>query len=647
MLSKKINGVLMTRLITVLVLVSTLVLGITFPAKATLSDGSTFDAGNGKLDPTTAVHDWNTPLETITCPSTIPGSGTNCGLDLTKSGSDNAFGQGAKEDNPAPTVVGGSIPPNKSDLTRFYVNKEFIGGKFFIYLAWERSNVLGNANMDFEINQVATPGPNGVTPIRTPGDVLITFDFTQGGGNPVLGKLVWVTTANGTVADCFANNALPCWGKQENLSATGEAEGQVNSVTVHDNNPPPVGGADLPALTFGEAAVDLTDAGIFLPTVCAHFGSAFLKSRSSSSFTSEMKDFIAPVAINISNCGNIIIQKVTVPSGSPVSFPFTLSGAATPSLPKNFSLTDGTSNNTQVFAGSGYSASEATPAGWDLTSAVCDNGNPVNSITVAVDQTVTCTFTNTQRGALVVRKVTDPASDTTTSFSFTAGGGLSPTTFSLTGGGSTTYSSLLPGSGYSVSEGSTTGWDLVSSVCDNNSPVSNITVAAGQTVTCTFTNRARVSISIHKVDDVSPTANPLLGAGFTIYDSSNAVAGTCTTDASGNCTVGNLVPGTYLVRETTPVPGYDAAADQTVTLTAGQSITLTFVDPRLFQVIVLVCRLSDHSLYSSSVTFDGATKTSLGPNGGGAVSDATLCALGGASFGPKHIGSYAGGVVIP
>jgi hypothetical protein len=38
-------------------------------------------------------------------------------------------------------VVSGSIPPQKSDLTRFYEASEFVGGPGggnFLYLGWER-----------------------------------------------------------------------------------------------------------------------------------------------------------------------------------------------------------------------------------------------------------------------------------------------------------------------------------------------------------------------------------------------------------------------------------------------------------------------------------------------------------------------------
>ena len=78
------------------------------------------------------------------------------------------MGQGAKEDDPAPTVVNGSIPPSKDDLSRFYVNQEKADGNDFLYLAWERSNLLGSAHMDFEFNQDSTLSANGVTRCARP-----------------------------------------------------------------------------------------------------------------------------------------------------------------------------------------------------------------------------------------------------------------------------------------------------------------------------------------------------------------------------------------------------------------------------------------------------------------------------------------------
>ena len=61
---------------------------------------------------------------------------------------------------------------------------------------------------------------------------------------------------------------------------------------------------------------------------------------------------------------------------------------------------------------------------------------------------------------------------------------------------------VVPGSGYSVAESVPSGWDQTGATCDDGSPVSNIAVSAGETVTCTFTNRKRGQIVA--VKDATP-----------------------------------------------------------------------------------------------------------------------------------------------
>src|SRR6266545_3565920 len=385
-----------------------LALALVSPGFANLA-GSTFEGNDGNLVVDTAGNtDWaNAPNRVV-------------GIDQPSGGSDNSFGRGTKEDDPNAIVVTGSIPPNKNDLTRFYVGSEFAGGSNFLYLAWERSVNIGAANMDLEVNQKVTPGFTGTTTgpvalVRTAGDLLVTYDF-GGSGTPTLGLLRWVTS--GATSQCFSTNALPCWGNRVDLTAAGEAEGAVNSGTVTDPVPP---GAPRTLTTglFGEAAINLTAAGVFPPGTCEAFGSTFLKSRASVSFGAEVKDFIAPQAVNISNCGEIKIDKVTDPSGDPQSFDFTLTGGPS-NLNQSFSLTDAATPHSsgQVQAGSGYSAAETVPAGWDLTSATCDDGSPVTNINVSVNEVVTCTFTNTKRGTIIVEKQTDPNA-ASGSFTFT------------------------------------------------------------------------------------------------------------------------------------------------------------------------------------------------------------------------------------
>jgi hypothetical protein len=353
--------------------------------------GSTFEGNDGNLVVNTAG---NTDWANV--------AGRNTGIDKPSGSSDNAFGQGTKEDNANTTVVTGSIPPNKNDLTRFYeASEQGANGHIYLYLGWERLVNIGNANLDFEINQKTTAGftsstTGPVTINRTAGDLLVTYDF-GGSGTPTLGLNTWLTAAAGnTVSQCFSANALPCWGKHVTLNGT-NSEGAVNTGTIAE----PIAGGTLGAGLFGEAAIDLTAAGVFPPGVCEAFGSAFVKSRSSSSFTAELKDFIAPIAVNISNCGTIIVHKTTENGDS--SFGYTTTGTGLSA----FSLSDGgTKTFTPLTAGS-YSVTEnltaaQVTAGWTLKSLTCSaqgssttsTSGSTASITLALGDTVDCYYTN-------------------------------------------------------------------------------------------------------------------------------------------------------------------------------------------------------------------------------------------------------------
>jgi hypothetical protein len=376
-----------------IILSALLVLGVVTAsvntALANLS-GSTFEGNDGNLVVDTGGNtDWANvaPL--------------NIGIDDPSGPTDNAFGQGTKEDQPAVTVVDGSIPPNKNDLTRFYeASEQAANGDIFLYLGWERLVNIGNANLDFEINQNPTTNFTGsttgpVTLNRTAGDLLVTYDF-GGSGTPTLGLDTWLTAAAGnTVSQCFSANALPCWGKHVNLNGT-NSEGAVNTGTISE----PIAGGTLGVGLFGEAAVDLTAAGVFQAGICKAFGSAFVKSRSSSSFTAEIKDFIAPIGVSISNCGSLTIKKVTENGDS--SFGYSTTGGLSPST---FSLSNGGSQTYSNLTAGSYSVTEnftsaQTTAGWSFKSLVCTpsgsatiTGTTAN-ITLGLGGSVTCTYTN-------------------------------------------------------------------------------------------------------------------------------------------------------------------------------------------------------------------------------------------------------------
>src|SRR5438309_5518117 len=107
---------------------------------------------------------------------------------------------------------------------------------------------------------------------------------------------------------------------------------------------------------------------------------------------------------------------------------------------------------------------------------------------------------NQKRGRIAVVKDAQPESPQ--DFNFTAGGGLNPSSFKLDDNSDPTYSNtqtfdnLVPGSGYSLSESVPSGWDQSGASCNDGSPINNIDVSSGETVTCTFTNLKRGSVTV-------------------------------------------------------------------------------------------------------------------------------------------------------
>lgn len=317
---------------------------------------------------------------------------------------DDSFGQGSKEDTLVPTVVDGSIPPNKSDLKNFGLYLEDTAGDDFLHLFWHRvQDPTGTTNMDFEFNKSEDLTSNGVTPVRSEGDLLIQYDLANGGTNPELFLSEWVTT--GASSQCEAANKVPCWGDRVNLTTSGLATGSINTSAI------PAGEADglgaISARTFGEATVNFS---AIAGDDCVAFGSAYLKSRSSDSFTAAMKDFIAPVPTGINNCGALVIEKTAKHAASgPGDHPqegvdFTVSSALLAEDLVGTTDADGVICFEGLDAGS-YTVTETVPDGYvsadsEQTATVaadtdCDTATPVEfsntpltDLTVSVDSQI-------------------------------------------------------------------------------------------------------------------------------------------------------------------------------------------------------------------------------------------------------------------
>src|SRR4051794_24383519 len=521
---------------------------------------STFEGNDGDMIVNHGGTDWsswagNPSLRTL--------------LDLTSSSSDNAFTQGTHEDDPNVTIDAGSIPNSKADLSRAYVASETVAGQPFLYLAWERASLSGTVNFDFELNQKATAGwtsstTGPVTINRTEGDVLITYDFN---GNPTgaaeLTLLYWLTAGNGhTSSDCTkSGEKLPCWGNRILLTPTSNppAVGAVNLATIDE--PIMGGGATLTQQLFGEAKINLGDPSlnVFQPNTCKAFGSVFVNSRSSVSFDSEMKDFIAPSPIHVSNCGSIELKKHWVGTSGNATLNVGSSAGGSQVSQATANGADGTTGTTDVESGT-YYLSEAVGNASDYASALSctDNGSNAaigssSSVSAQSGHAVVCTFTNTRnQGSLELKKHwVGGAGDVTLKIG-TAAGGSQVASTALSGTDGTTGAKPVDTRTYYVAEALASPPDYTSTLActdgGSNATVGQdgaIAVAAGHTVVCTYTNTRKGSIELKK-HWVGTAGTATLNVGSTSGGHEVAQTSVSADGSTGAKTVG---AGTYYVAE--------------------------------------------------------------------------------------------------
>ncbi len=322
------------------------------------------DANLKQDDPSPSI-DW----ASIVAPEEIRG------VDVATGQNDDSYKGGVKEDTACPGEVTGSIPNNKSDLLTFHGFSES-GNPGFFNFAWSRvSDPSGTTLMDFEFNQSGTACSTGPNVVRTAGDLLVEYAITQGGATAAITVRTWTGSA---------------WGPAEDLTVSTEcgggpcATGTINSSVIPAAESDGLG--EKQPRTFGEAQLDLRflqDEG-----TCISFGSMMVKSRSSDAFTSQLKDFIRPIPVNLTNCGSVIIRKETIPDEDPEHHAVRLHvehrHRPDPPQPTSFDLTDDESNTfSNVVQGTYTVTEEAPPAGWVFDHVDCSASSGVTVDTSA------------------------------------------------------------------------------------------------------------------------------------------------------------------------------------------------------------------------------------------------------------------------
>ncbi|MFA5785941.1 MAG: hypothetical protein WDA71_03000 [Actinomycetota bacterium] len=298
--------------------------------------------------------------------------------------------------------------------------------------------------------------------------------------------------------------------------------------------------------------------------------------------------------------GSITIVKDSVPNDAQ-DFSYSTTGGLNPTP---FSLDDDSDpnlSNTKSFtdlAPGTYTVTEAAASGWNLTAINCTGGTTeVNltdrtvSITITAGQSASCTFVNNRlSGSITIVK--DSVPNDAQDFSYSTTGGLNPTPFSLDDDSDPTLSNtqdftgVTPGT-YTVAEDPVTGWSLTGITClggtpdvDLNNRKVTVTLALGESATCTFTNTAQTAhLKLVKVvtNDNGGTAGatdfiltatgptPISGAGGV---DSDVKAGTYTLSETGP---DGYTPGTW------SCVGGSLSGDK-VTLALGESATCTITN---------------------------------------------------------------------
>ena len=297
-----------------------------------------------------------------------------------------------------------------------------------------------------------------------------------------------------------------------------------------------------------------------------------------------------------------------------------------------------TVTNAVVSAGT-YTLSETNVVGYAAGSWSCTAGTLTgSSLAIGIGQAATCTINNNDVGPVLtlVKTITNDNGGTATLAGFTLSA-TGPLTISGTSGSGAVTNVTVSAGTYALSETVVAGYAASAWSCTSGTLAgSNLTLALGQTATCTINNNdiaPRLTLVKTVTNDNGGTATT---AAFTL----TAAGPTNITGVSGSGTVTNAAvnAGTYALSETNLAgyaPGNWSCTSGTLTgsslvLTIGQTATCTINNDDIAPVLTLVKTVTDTSggpstVGSFTLTATGPTTIS-GVTGAVPVTNATVSA---------------------
>jgi len=257
-----------------------LLAGVSAPSAHAGSTVGSFEIdGNTPDSPAGEPIDWDTPAPNVTA-FTEP------------AGKDDIFTGGSKELEPSGWVCSTGSAPPKVDIKTGAVGFRTVIADYdgdgdtephqFAYVRYTRAATTGDSHVDYEFNQ-STLGTNlscPDAPRRTPGDRVITIDYEQGAASaPNIRLFTWDGM---TLQPADIGSRGVTW------------DAATNATAKNDGN-------------FGEAIIDLT--ATIGNVSCGSFAKVWMKTRSSTSIGSELKDRVLPKTFDPGNCPSSSVVK--------------------------------------------------------------------------------------------------------------------------------------------------------------------------------------------------------------------------------------------------------------------------------------------------------------------------------------------------